>query len=746
MDIIKGILCLFIFIGALLGALWPILYDGEVNWLFDMDIKGGVQIVYQADFSTLPPEEQTPDAKRRLMEQSHIRLRSRLTNFQGADVRVQILGEDKLLVEVPGVRNIAKVKADLGEQKVVYFAHVTSFSLTEDSVRTIYSNNLWLETKKPVIFGGNILYNQIKIIQDGARYLVSIPLDSKGQSKMAELTTDIRDNPAYSTEPTTFPKKSEEIPLLALFLDQECQDIFRVQDRGIKEGVITSRTLAEAEILKMFLSSGPLPVKFNTYSERSISPLIGSVLQEKGFLAIMISLILLVLFMGASYIQRPWFLFVYIITLLFWFLCLMTLANFHVFRISLPLFAGFILLLGMNTDALVLIFEDLREGFKHGSLFRMDLVGKAFSVEWWVIFWGMMTTVTIILPLYLQEGDFFDDYISLLLWGMGINLLGFIFARLLMSLNISEELSIIKIDINNLADAFSKIDFTRFKYRRLGIAVIIIAALAVFVYPQIPVSTTFGGGKALEVEFSRPVPVATLTQGITNSIGFRAEIMTEESEGMTKWALVKFPAGIKLNSSTLLAEIESSTGAKPELISVNSISHALALKEIFQITAATFIGLLLLLFLSVYIYNMLSGILIMVALFHDILICLGVMAIFQIPLDFFAIAALFTMAGYSINDSIVILHKLKALKSDKFGNADLSDDELEWVRVNNLRRLSARVIITSVSTALPMVIIALVAGEALRHYSVIIFAGIFFGTLSSLYIVGTIKPAGFIRW
>lgn len=66
MNLIKSAVCLSLFLVALFGASWPILHKGEVDWLFDMDIKSGVQIIYRADFTSLPIEKRTVEQKRRL--------------------------------------------------------------------------------------------------------------------------------------------------------------------------------------------------------------------------------------------------------------------------------------------------------------------------------------------------------------------------------------------------------------------------------------------------------------------------------------------------------------------------------------------------------------------------------------------------------------------------------------------------------------------------------------------------------
>ena len=763
MNALKSFVCVVLFLGALGGALWPFLHEGEANWLFDMDIYGGVQIVYRADWSDLPADKQTPEAQRKLMQSSHLRLDARLARFQGADVRVQMLGEDRLLVEVPGVRDIAKVKADLGQPKVVAFAPVQSVSTSKDARhrypwQTRGSGGLWLSTAPLVPFGGDILYERMTITGAGfergswkerkQRYELSLPLNAEGQEKMARLTSQVYDHPVELIDGG----KTVKLRLLALFLDRELKDVFEVQSAGIRNGVISIPDLESARLLKRLLASGPMPVPFPLESERSISPLLGRTLRNQGVIALVVSVVLLIVLMGVSYLERPWFSFVYVVTLAFWFLCLVTLANFQLFRISLLQLAGYVLLLGMNTDAMVLVFEDLRQEFKGERRFRMALVGEAFGTEWMVVFWGMVTTVAILVPLYLQ-GGVFEDYVRLMVMGMGVNVLGFVFARLLMSLPVTEELARIRINRTGLAEWLARIDLGRLPYARVAPVLVVLAVVALVAYPRLTLSPTFAGGKAMEVAFSTPVPAADVQDELARTVP-RAKVMTQQREGQTSWAFVTFPADVDIDELAVLRQLKQTTGVEPTILSVSALSRTLVAKTRLRVSAQMFLGLLALAIISVVIYNLNAGGLILVALAHDVAICLGAMAVLGIPLDLPAIAALATMAGYSINDSIVILHKLKLVKiktEQRLGREldPTQPDDLALIRrlpAENLRGIPARVLITSVSTALPMLVLAALAGGVFRDYALIVLCGVVFGTLSSIYLVGRVIPTGFLKW
>jgi preprotein translocase subunit SecF len=167
-----------------------------------------------------------------------------------------------------------------------------------------------------------------------------------------------------------------------------------------------------------------------------------------------------------------------------------------------------------------------------------------------------------------------------------------------------------------------------------------------------------------------------------------------------------------------------------------------------------FLGLLLLVALSIFIYNLRAGIYVGLALGHDFLICLLAMVLFRVSLDLPTIAALATMVGYSIYDSIVVLHKLRALKLRKEKELRHALDprnphDMEVLRrlpAQNIRMVPARIVLTSTAAALPMLVMALIAGPVFRGYAAITTAGAVFGTLSSIYIVGRVIPEGFSGW
>jgi len=115
-------------------------------------------------------------------------------------------------------------------------------------------------------------------------------------------------------------------------------------------------------------------------------------------------------------------------------------------------------------------------------------------------------------------------------------------------------------------------------------------------------------------------------------------------------------------------------------------------------------------------------------LFHDTIVIFGIYSIFKIEFDLTSIAAILTIIGYSINDSVVIYDRIREY-IPKYKNKSLSD--IINISLNTTLR---RTLLTSSTTLLSLVILALFGGESIKNFSAIVFLGILIGTYSSIYI------------
>jgi preprotein translocase subunit SecF len=120
------------------------------------------------------------------------------------------------------------------------------------------------------------------------------------------------------------------------------------------------------------------------------------------------------------------------------------------------------------------------------------------------------------------------------------------------------------------------------------------------------------------------------------------------------------------------------------------------------------------------------------ALLHDVIITIGIFAIFQIKFDLTIVAALLTILGYSINDTVVVFDRLRE-NLQKYKTMPLRD-----VMNLSVNETLARTLMTSVTTLLAVGAMLVFGGDVLRGFSLAIFIGVLFGTYSSVYVAKNI--------
>jgi len=121
-----------------------------------------------------------------------------------------------------------------------------------------------------------------------------------------------------------------------------------------------------------------------------------------------------------------------------------------------------------------------------------------------------------------------------------------------------------------------------------------------------------------------------------------------------------------------------------------------------------------------------------IALFHDVIITLGIFSLFNLEINLSIVAAVLTIVGYSMNDTVVIYDRVRE-NLKKF--SDIKIFELTNISINETL---SRTIITSATTLLALVSIYLFGGEILKGFSLAMILGVFFGTYSSIYIANPI--------
>ena len=386
---------LLIFILALLGlALWSILpvnakLLGPNGLMLGLDLKGGSQLLYEADLSTKDPSISDAAAMSAVIE----KIQRRVNEFGVTEPTIQKLGLDQIVVQLPGVENITRALKLIGETGLLEFRE-QKFDENGDPVINETTGELVFENQSATAIGkdgqekaltGQYLKRAERDVDPYEGPIVTFEWDSEGAHLFEQITGRNLEKP------------------LAIYVDNKLISAPVVQsvisDRGQIEGRFT---LDEAGDLANKLNSGALDVPLTLIDQRDVDASLGADSIRKSMIAAGIGLVLLLVFMLAYYrllgLVACFSLGVYGVLLL-------AIFSFFPITLTLPGIAALILSLGMAVDANVLIFERMKEELRAGRTLGAA-VETGFSRAWPAIRDSNITTFIACIILFWLGGTF----------------------------------------------------------------------------------------------------------------------------------------------------------------------------------------------------------------------------------------------------------------------------------------------------------------------------------------------------
>ncbi len=326
--------------------------------------------------------------KRKVVEQSIEIVRRRIDELGTKEPVIQSQGDDRIVVQLPGLQNPEYVKTLLGKTAKMAFHMVDSSSTAADARRGRLSANsklvqgeageTYVVSRKPVVSGENLVDAQVSF-QEG-QPVVSFKFNSFGGKKFGEAT------------------KNNIGERLAIVLDNEVISAPTIQSAILGgSGVITGNfTMESANDLALLLRSGALPAPLEVLEERTVGAGLGADSIAQGEMACVIGLIAVIIFMIAAYGLFGVFT---TVTVLLNLVLMLGALSFMGATLTLPGIAGIILTIGMAVDSNVLIFERMREEVNNGRSTK-DAAETGFREAWATILDSNLTTLVAAFVLF----------------------------------------------------------------------------------------------------------------------------------------------------------------------------------------------------------------------------------------------------------------------------------------------------------------------------------------------------------
>lgn len=644
-----------------------------------LDLKGGTTILLQTDTT----QAVSNDTMERL-----VGVMERRANQLGlSESTVQRVGNNRVSIELPGYNNAEEALASLGR--------TAQLLMTDESGNVILTG---AELKEAT-------YTRDRL----NRPAVSITFNAEGARKFADFT---RRNVGR---------------LISIKLDEEEISRAEIQEpitdgKGLISGNFSVQTATE---LSALLRAGALPVPVSVAEYHTVGPTLGDQSIKDSLQAAKIGLLGTVIFMLLIYrglgLVAAAALAIYAI--------IVTGAMMGLGAVlTLPGIAGLVLSIGMAVDGNVLVFERAKEEFKNTNS-PVSAIRKGFDRAFSAILDSNVTTFLAALVLFtLAVGSVKGFAITL---GLGV------IASFLTAITASRIMAYLLLNTPlgknprafGLTTVFKGRFFNIVKWRKVWFTIsgtLLIASVISLATQGLNFGLDFAGGSVVGIQVNKTLSIEEIEE-YTDSVGLEGISVIPSDKAFT----LKAKEIDKQDVNELVAALNANNLA-PEVVRQEFVGPTVGQEVRNKAILALIIALVgQVIYVSIR-FEWRFAMAAVAALFHDVLILIGLFSITQREVDSTFLAALLTVIGYSVNDTVVIFDRIREKRK-------LSRGE-EWGSLVNksINETMMRSLATGFSVMLVLLLLIIMGGNTLNNFAVALFTGVVVGTYSSIFLASPI--------
>ena len=597
---------------------------------------------------------------------------------------------------------------------------------------------------------GDVIIDATPSFDQNGNPIVNLKMDATGGEKWRMMTSEASSHKGDLEDP------KEQI---AIVLDNKVfsAPVVNGEIAG-GESQITMGTakdgIQESQDLANVLKAGKLDAKTRIIQESVVGPTLGKEASAKGLMSFLIALVVVCIVMVFYYNTAGIIADISLVINLFFIIC--AIIGLHT-ALTLPGLAGIILTIGMAVDASIIIFERVREELAKGKTLAMA-IQDGFSKSYSAIIDANVTNFYTALILYLFGKGPIKGFGTILMIGIGSSFItGVILSRI-----IFEDFFVARNKDVKFDTPFSKGLFKNFNFDFIGkskffigVSVFVIAIGLISALTRgFDLGVDFQGGRKYVIKFDKEVGLTEVSKDMATSLtgapivktfgttGDKIQVTTSylvEQDNPVADSIVmlkvydaakkhyKVAPSIEMFRTSKYVESTSKIGATI----AEDIKNSSFITSIIAI-----IGIFIYIVIRFRKWQFGAGV--VVSLVHDVAFTLGIFSLFKgilpfsLEVDQTIIAAVLTLIGYSMNDTVVVFDRIREnLREGKHLTLkDLFD--------HAMNSTLSRTIMTSFYTFTTMVIIFIFGGESVRGFSFAMILGIIVGTYSSIFIAAPV--------
>ncbi len=660
-----------------------------------------------------------------LVTQSIEVIRRRIDELGTTEPTIQRQGTDRILVQVPGFDDSARLK-DLISRTARLTFHMVHPSISASQAQsqglpvgtfilpsaTGFDELLFEEV---AIGGESLVDSQPGFDPQTSEPLVSFRFDTRGAITFAEITS------------------ANVGQRFAIVLDNQVitAPVIRSAITGGSGQISGSFTSESANDLAVLLRAGALPATLDIIEERSVGPSLGADSVAAGLLAGIVGAVGVIIFMVGAY--GLFGIFASISLALNILLVLGSLSMLGA-TLTLPGIAGIVLTVGMAVDANVLIYERIREEMVGGRTVHQALEAGFKRAMGTIIDANVTTFIAAAVLFFLGSGPIQGFAITLALGILTTMFTAYFVTQFIIGRWYAyRRPKTMRVQLVSFVPEGTKIPFMAWRKIAMGFSIIaVVASIGLFSVKGLNLGIDFKGGSSVEVQaLVGEADIADIRQRV-GELGLGD--VSVQGFGTPVDVLIRVEAqsggdtaqqdAVKLVTDTLGDDYDI---RRVEVVGP-TVSGELAVAGAVAVFVAIFAVLIYIWFRFEWQFAVGS----VIALMHDVILTIGLYSLIGFEFNLSSIAAILTIVGYSLNDTVVVYDRVREYLR-KFRKINISN-----IIDMSINTMLSRTVLTSVTTALALFALVVFGGEVIRGFTISMTWGVLVGTYSSIFIAAPI--------
>ena len=686
---------------------------------FGLDLQGGFEVLYE-----ISPLNSEDELTQDMLYSTYKSILKRIDVLGVSEPEITIEGTNRIRIKLAGITNANDARDTISSTAVLSFRD--------------YSDNLLMTS--------DVLGGEARVSQDEYGH-PAVSLRIKDTDTFYEVTKKVKN--MTNNIMVIWLDYNEDTDSYRQELNKEtvgkggcgsakshCLSAARV-DRAFASDVIIQGNFTKEEVTSLveLINSGALPTKLTEVSSRTVEASFGADSLNKTLLAGIIGiagviLIMIIIYRFSGFIAS-------------FGLILYTFISFGIFYLingvlTLPGIAAMLLGIGMAVDANVICFERIKENLLIGkSLSESYEIGNKSSFT--SIIDANVTTIIAAIIMFILGESSVKGFATMLIISIIVTIFVMVYLvklilKHMVNTKVFDDKLSLFIGINknkikkekNIRIPFAKLNIVGHRMKFILITIVIfIIGITLFLTTGANYGVDFTGGTSITINNSN-----SLTDVINilndNNYTIEKQNLTDKEIVITIREVLEKDAIVNLTNT-----LKNDYNLDSDIYVVSKVVKQELVKNAIKSLLIASIGIIIYVAIRFRFNYAISGI---VALLHDLLFTFLFFSSFKIEIDSIFVAAILTIIGYSINDTIVTFDIIREGYKNKYKNNITEINDLDELVNTSIRRTLTRTILTTITTIIPVIILLLFGAKAITNFNIALLVGFVAGTYSSIFI------------